>query len=63
MLITYETGEQMIVEVVGNAENINVRLDKNNLKLETSITLISQKTVRITNRSSSLVSFFDLGKI
>jgi adenylate kinase family enzyme len=45
----------MIVDLLGAAENINVRLEKSQLRFENTITLTNQKTVKILNRSEHMV--------
>jgi hypothetical protein len=45
----------MLVDLLGSAENINVRLEKSQLRFENTITLTNQKIVKILNRSEHMV--------
>lgn len=47
----------MTVEMLGAAENMNVRLDKNNIKVSNTIFLTSKKSVNLFNRSDLMVQF------
>ncbi|KAJ3029566.1 UNVERIFIED_CONTAM: hypothetical protein HDU68_011780 [Siphonaria sp. JEL0065] len=58
LLVKYDTGEIMRVTLSGNAEDANVRLEKNSIKMEnTYITLSSMKQIRIFNRSEKMTKF------
>ncbi|KAJ3260794.1 hypothetical protein HK103_007357 [Boothiomyces macroporosus] len=57
LLVKYDTEDQMMVELLGTAENMNIRLDKNHVKVESSISVTTTKTVRIMNRSDLMVKF------
>jgi hydrocephalus-inducing protein len=58
MFIKYDTGEIMLVNLIGIAENINVRLEKTQLRMEnTSISLHNTKTFKIVNKSELMVKF------
>eukprot|EP00794_Sanderia_malayensis_P018879 gene18879-20779_t len=58
MIISYDTGEEIYVTMYGNANDMNVRLDKNTIKLDnTYITSASQRTVSIWNRSDIIVHY------
>jgi hydrocephalus-inducing protein len=55
--IHYETGEVMLIELVGSAENVNVRLDKSNIRIQNTIFLTASKIVKLTNRSELMVKY------
>ncbi|XP_072277434.1 hydrocephalus-inducing protein homolog [Pyxicephalus adspersus] len=58
LLIHYDTGEDICVGLYGTATDTNVRLDKNALTVEkTFLSLTSQKTVTIHNRSDIITHF------
>ncbi|XP_068116429.1 hydrocephalus-inducing protein homolog [Hyperolius riggenbachi] len=58
LLICYDTGEEIHVSLYGAATDINVRLDKNSLTIEkTFLSLTSQRTVTISNRSDIIAHF------
>ncbi|KAJ3074073.1 hypothetical protein HDU98_012192 [Podochytrium sp. JEL0797] len=58
LLVKYDTGEITRVSLSGNAEDSNIRLEKNSLRMEnTYITLSSMKQIRIFNRSEKMTSF------
>jgi hypothetical protein len=55
MFINYHSGDKMVVDLIGTAENVNVRLEKSQIKFESSITLTTKKTFQIFNRSEHMV--------
>lgn len=58
MILHYDTGEDVYISLYGAAIDVNVRLDKNTLKLEnTFISCTSQRTAVIHNRSEHIVNF------
>nr|XP_012627881.1 hydrocephalus-inducing protein homolog isoform X3 [Microcebus murinus] len=58
LVLCYDTGEKVFVSLYGAAIDMNIRLDKNSLIIEkTYITLASQRTVTIHNRSSIIAHF------
>ncbi|KAJ3332957.1 hypothetical protein HDU76_012454, partial [Blyttiomyces sp. JEL0837] len=58
MLVRYDTGETVCIIVRGNAADAQIRLDKNNLKMDsTYITKSSLKTIRIWNHSEIMATF------
>jgi hydrocephalus-inducing protein len=58
LVVHYETGEEVCVELYGGAIDVNVRLDRNTVKMEnTYITLSSQRSVVIYNRSDVIVHY------
>eukprot|EP00079_Xenopus_tropicalis_P024447 XP_012817094.1 PREDICTED: hydrocephalus-inducing protein homolog isoform X1 [Xenopus tropicalis] len=58
MIIHFDTGEDVHVGLYGAATDINVRLDKNSLIIEkTYLSLTSQRTVTISNRSDIIAHF------
>ena len=57
-LLTYDTGEQVEIDLYGAAEDANVRLDKATVALEnTFIGQSSQRTLKIQNRSDIVAHF------
>ncbi|XP_019628796.1 PREDICTED: hydrocephalus-inducing protein homolog [Branchiostoma belcheri] len=58
LVLTYDTGEQIFVELHGVALNANVRLDKSSLRIEnTYISMANQRTINIVNRSDVIVHY------
>ncbi|KAJ3416712.1 hypothetical protein HDV05_000542 [Chytridiales sp. JEL 0842] len=58
MYVKYDSGETLKISLIGNAEDANIRLEKGNLKLDsTYITLSSAKSLRLYNRSDIMVNF------
>nr|KAG5712964.1 hypothetical protein BaRGS_021758 [Batillaria attramentaria] len=58
LIITYDTGEKVFVSLYGAAQDASVRLDKNSLRMEnTYLSMASQRTVTITNRSDVIAHF------
>eukprot|EP00116_Pleurobrachia_bachei_P004133 sb/3464395/ len=58
MVLQYDTGENIAIELSGNATDANIRLEKNQIKMEsTYITLSTQKTFTIHNRSNIVVRY------
>ncbi|ETE59636.1 Hydrocephalus-inducing protein, partial [Ophiophagus hannah] len=58
LVIHYDTGEDIHVNLYGAATDVNVRLDKNSLTIEkTYITLANQRSVVIHNRSDIIAHF------
>ncbi len=58
LLLQYGNGEMVAVALYGAAEDVNVRLDKSSLLLEsTYITQSCQRTVKVVNRSSIIAKF------
>ncbi|XP_035679087.1 LOW QUALITY PROTEIN: hydrocephalus-inducing protein homolog [Branchiostoma floridae] len=58
LVLTYDTGEQVFVELHGVAVNANVRLDKSSLRIEnTYISMANQRTINIVNRSDVIVHY------
>ncbi|XP_056381388.1 hydrocephalus-inducing protein homolog isoform X2 [Hyla sarda] len=58
LMIHYDTGEDVCVDLYGAAADMNVRLDKNSLTIEkTFLSLANQRTVTIFNRSDIIVHF------
>ena len=56
--VTYDTGEQVEIQLYGAAEDANVRLDKNTVGLEkTYIGQSSLRTLKIQNRSDIVAHF------
>ena len=56
--ICYDSNEIIYSKLYGVAQDINVRLEKNSLRIEdTFITMTNQRTVTINNRSDILVHF------
>nr|XP_023421731.1 hydrocephalus-inducing protein homolog [Cavia porcellus] len=58
LIVCYDTGEKIFVSLYGAATDMNIRLDKNSLTVEkTYISLASQRTVTIHNRSNIIAHF------
>ena len=58
LAISYDSSESVFVSLYGSAQDVNVRLDKNSLRIEdTYITMSNQRTVTIHNRSDIIVHF------
>ncbi|XP_057292027.1 hydrocephalus-inducing protein-like [Hydractinia symbiolongicarpus] len=58
LIIQYETGEEVFVGLYGDSSDMNVRLDKNTVRLDnTYITSASRRTISLSNRSNFLVHF------
>ncbi|CAF4810740.1 unnamed protein product [Rotaria sp. Silwood1] len=58
LVIIYDTGEKVYVNVYGVAQDINVRLEKRSVHFEnTYLEMINQRTVTLSNRSDQLVHF------
>ncbi|XP_037371987.1 hydrocephalus-inducing protein homolog isoform X2 [Talpa occidentalis] len=58
LIVYYDTGEKVFISLYGAAVDVNIRLDKNSLILEkTYISLASQRTVTIHNRSNIIAHF------
>ncbi|CAF0941486.1 unnamed protein product [Adineta steineri] len=58
LVISYDTGEKIYVNVYGVAQDINVRLEKKSIHFEnTYLDMINQRTVTLSNRSNQLVHF------
>lgn len=58
LVISYDTGESIYVKLHGVAQDVNVRLDKNAVRIEdTYITMTNQRTLTIHNRSDAIVHY------
>ncbi|XP_076848184.1 hydrocephalus-inducing protein homolog isoform X3 [Brachyhypopomus gauderio] len=58
LLLHYNTGEDVYISLYGASSDVNVRLDRNSVLLEkTFITMASERTVAILNRSDSIVHY------
>ncbi|XP_021112382.1 hydrocephalus-inducing protein homolog isoform X2 [Heterocephalus glaber] len=58
LIVCYDTGEKICVSLCGAATDMNIRLDKNSLIIEkTYISLASQRTIAIHNRSNIIAHF------
>jgi hydrocephalus-inducing protein len=58
LVICYDSNELVYVTMYGASQDINVRLDKNSLRIEdTYITMTNQRTVTIHNRSDIIVHY------
>lgn len=47
----------MKVDLVGSAENMNIRMDKANIRIQTTISLTTKKVVKLMNRSDLMVKY------
>ena len=58
LMISYDSGEIIYVNLYGAAQDVNVRLEKNSIRIEdTYITMNNQRSVTINNRSDILVRY------
>lgn len=58
LVVRYDTGEDIFISLYGAAQDANVRLDKNSLRVEnTFISMANQRTVTISNRTDVLAHF------
>ncbi|XP_077746030.1 hydrocephalus-inducing protein homolog isoform X3 [Canis aureus] len=58
LFVHYDTGEKVFLSLYGAAIDMNIRLDRNSLFIEkTYISLASQRTVTIHNRSNIIAHF------
>nr|XP_006823299.1 PREDICTED: hydrocephalus-inducing protein homolog [Saccoglossus kowalevskii] len=58
LVLHYDSGENIFVNLYGGAIDSNVRLDKNSLRIEnTYISMANQRTVTISNRSDVIVHY------
>ena len=58
LVIHYDSGEDVYVALYGAAQDANVRLDKNTIRVEsTFISMANQRTVTISNRTDVIAHF------
>ena len=58
LIINYDTNENVYIKLYGGTQDINVRLDKNSIRIEdTYITMTNQRTIAIHNRSDIIVHY------
>ena len=58
LIVNFETGENLYINLYGAAGDANVRLDKNSIRIEnTFISMANQRTVTITNRSDVIAHY------
>ncbi|KAK6174452.1 hypothetical protein SNE40_017727 [Patella caerulea] len=58
LILHLDTGEDLFIQLYGAAQDSNVRLDKNSIRIEsTYITMANQRTVTIHNRSDVITHF------
>ena len=58
LTVKYDSGDLIVVGLHGTAQDVNVRLDKNSIRIEdTYITMSNQRTVTLHNRSDIIVHF------
>lgn len=58
LILCYDSGEFVYIKLHGAAQDANIRLDKNSIRIEdTYITMTNQRTVTIFNRSDILVHY------
>lgn len=56
--LCYDSGDTVLIELYGGAQDANVRLDKSSVKIEnTYIGMAKQRTVTITNRTDVIANF------
>ena len=58
LVIHYDSGEDVYVALYGAAQDANVRLDKNTIRvMSTFISMANQRTVTISNRTDVIAHF------
>ena len=58
LVLHYETGEDIFINLYGVSIDANVRLDKNSIRVEnTYLSMANQRTVTIANRSNVIAHF------
>ncbi len=58
LTILYDTGESVFVQLSGIAQDINIRLEKNSIRIEdTYITMTNQRNLTIHNRSELIIHY------
>ncbi|XP_010642750.1 hydrocephalus-inducing protein homolog isoform X4 [Fukomys damarensis] len=58
LIVCYDTGEKVFISLYGAATDLNIRLDRNSMIIEkTYISLTSQRTIAIHNRSNIIAHF------
>jgi hydrocephalus-inducing protein len=58
LMINYDSNETVYVNLYGASQDINIRLDKNSLRIEdTYITMSNQRTISIHNRSDIILHY------
>ncbi|KAL3860158.1 hypothetical protein ACJMK2_010318 [Sinanodonta woodiana] len=58
LILHYDTGENISITLYGAAQDSNVRLDKNSIRIEnTFISMANQRTVTISNRTNVIAHF------
>ena len=56
--LSYDTGETILIDLYGGAQDSNVRLEKSSVRIEnTYLGMAKQRTVTITNRSNVIAHF------
>ncbi len=56
MLLQYDTGEEVYINMFGSADDVNIRLEKQILQMDnTYINLMSMKMLTLYNRSDIIV--------
>lgn len=57
MLLKYDTGEEVYINMYGSADDVNIRLEKQILQMDnTYINLVSMKILTLYNRSDIIVN-------
>jgi len=58
LVLHYDTGEYVYIRLYGAAQDANVRLDKNSIRIEnTYISMANDRTVTIHNRSDVIAHY------
>ncbi|ORX48158.1 hypothetical protein BCR36DRAFT_329786 [Piromyces finnis] len=58
MLLEYDTGEEVYINVYGSADDVNIRLEKQILQMDnTYINLVSMKVLTLYNRSDIIIKY------
>ena len=64
LVVRYNTGEELEIELTGEAEEANIRLETNSIEVDsTFISLLTVREVKIYNRSDMLVRNSSLTKV
>ena len=58
LMLHYDTGEDVFISLYGAAQDANVRLDKNSIRIEnTYISMANERIVTIQNRSDVIAHY------
>ena len=58
LIVHYDTGEDIFISLYGAAQDANVRLDKNSIRIEsTFISMANQRVITLSNRTNVIAHF------